>query len=142
MTSFYERKQNGDGTFSTLVHITGDDAMLPFDKQAQLKTAIENNTTALAANATYTGASFDTMADGTNYTWLTGHVFADQAGTLYVEQSGGGTNWDRLDTIAVTANTPAKINVDILSRYIRVTLVNGATAQTTLRLHTFVGFKG
>lgn len=136
---YMEDGSNAYQTFSA--NGLDQNSILPMDKQAQLKTQIENNTTALGASATYTGASFDTMADGVNYTWLTGHVYSDQAGTLYIEQSGGGTNWDRLDSVAITATTPAKISVDILSRYVRLVLVNGATAQTALRLHAFVTFK-
>lgn len=121
--------------------IQGSNAMLPTDKQAQLKTQIENNTTALAANATYTGATFDTMADGVNYTWLTGFVYANVAGTLNIQQSADGTNWYGLDTISISGTAPSKISVDILSRYIRAVLVNGASAQTDLKLFSYATFK-
>jgi hypothetical protein len=109
--------------------------------EAVIKQQIEENTTPVGASATYTSASFDTMADGINYTWLTGHVFANQAGNLYIEQSSNDVAWERLDNISLVASTPSKINVEILSRYIRLVLVNGAVAQTTLRLSAFVSIK-
>lgn len=122
------------------VNTTTND-ILPFDKQAQLKQQIENNTTPLGISATYTGASFDTMADGVNYTWLTGTVFTDIAGTLSVQQSADGVFWNTFDSITVGASVPTKINVDVLTRYIRLVHVNGATAQTILRLYAYVTFK-
>lgn len=116
--------------------------IMPYDKQAQLKTQIESNTTPLGANATYTGAGFDTMADGINFTWLTGIVYANQSGSLQIQQSLDGTTWDVIDGITCNAGTAYKISVDVVSRHVRFVYVNGATAQTTFRLHAFATFKG
>jgi hypothetical protein len=138
-------KYQDDGTVAQLVsgeaEVTTND-IFPTDKQAQLKTQIENNTTPLGISAVYTGASFDTMADGVNFTWLTGIVRADVAGTLFIEQSSDGTNWFGLDTISIVANANQKINVDILLRYVRILISNGAVAQTNLKLYAFTTFKG
>jgi hypothetical protein len=115
--------------------------MAPMDKQAQAKVQIENNTTVLGASATYTGASFDTMADGVNYTWLTGLAFSAQAGQWLVDQSDDGTNWYNTDATNLTANTPSKMIVDIVARYVRIRYINGATAQTSFKLAAYVTFK-
>jgi hypothetical protein len=115
--------------------------MVPMDKQAQMKFQIENNTTALGISASYTGASFDTMADGINYTWLTGMTTSNQAGTLYIQQSDDGTNWYTLDSIATTANNNFPFSVDVRLRYIRLMYTNGATAQTSFKLSAYVTFK-
>jgi hypothetical protein len=115
-------------------------SMAPMDKQAQAKVQIENNTTALGASATYTGASFDTMADGVNYTWLTGLVQSNVGGTLNVQQSVDGTNWFNLNAITVNAATNTPIDVKILLRYVRFNYVNGGTAQTNFNLFGFVTF--
>lgn len=114
--------------------------ILPIDKQAQLKTQIENNTTALGVSATYTGASFDTMADGTNFNLLTGYCVADQSGNLYMQESVDGTNWVTTKTWALTASNGVIIDEKIRLRYVRFMLINGATAQTSLKLYGFLTF--
>lgn len=65
---------------------------------------------------------------------VTGSIFSNQAGTLYVEQSGDGTNWDIADSIAVTANTGAKISIALLLPYVRLRFHPTGAAPTTLRV--------
>ncbi len=69
-------------------------------------------------------------------------LFADQPGTLYVEQSfDGGNNWDVSGVYNVAASggqtTPGNgigIGVDILAPWIQVRYVNGSTIQGAFRL--------
>jgi hypothetical protein len=139
---------NDDGTVSQLTSsdstINQVNAIVPFDKQAQLKTQIENNTTALGISATYTGATFDTMADGTNFSIITVSAASDQTGTLLLQQSADGTNWFTTDSVAITANPSlsAKIVADVVLRYVRLVVTNGATAQTKLYLYGYAAFRG
>jgi hypothetical protein len=136
-------KYHDNGTVAQLVSgetVITDAPMLPMEKQAQLKRQIESNTTPLGISATYTGASFDTMADGENFTWLTGYVFSNVAGTLYIEQSADGQNWYGLNTINVAANGAMPIDVKVLLKHVRLKYVNGATAQTTFQLYGYVTF--
>lgn len=93
---------------------------------------VDSTTAALAGSATYTATAFG--LDG--YQKIVGSVFADQAGTLYVEQSQDGTNWDVISAFAVAANVGQGFQVDIVAFYGRVRYVNGATAQTIFRLYT------
>jgi hypothetical protein len=65
---------------------------------------------------------------------LQGSVFADQAGTLYVEQSGDMVNWDLQTTITVTASTGEAINVTVVLPWVRVRYVNGGSDQTIFRI--------
>ena len=103
---------------------------VPFDLQAQLRALHAFTTTALAANASWTSASEEIL----NFGRITGTVFADVAGTLYVEQSPDNTNWDVVDSWSVTANAGLGFSVELVGRYVRVRFLNGATAQTTFRL--------
>lgn len=66
---------------------------------------------------------------------ITGSVFADQPGTLYVEQSGDGINFDTSVPISVPASTGVKIEVDVVSQFFRVRYVNNTTTQTAFRLY-------
>lgn len=73
------------------------------------------------------------LADTTDT--VTGSVYANQPGTLHVEQSGDNVNWDVDDTVAVVASTiNQKINFPILLPYVRIRFVATGAAATTLRI--------
>lgn len=67
-------------------------------------------------------------------------VSTDAAGTLYMEFSPDGVNWDSSLSYNID---PARINAPHIlvkaSRYYRTRFVNGSTAQTHFRLDTFFG---
>ena len=107
--------------------------MVPQDLQAQLRALHASTTTALAANASWTSASEEILTFGR----ITGTVFADVAGTIYVEQSPDNTNWDVVDSWSVTAGAGLGFSVELVARYVRVRFLNGATAQTTFRLFSW-----
>ncbi len=65
---------------------------------------------------------------------IVGSVWADQPGTLFVEQSFDGTNFDAAITVAVTASTGASIDQDVIAPVFRLRYVNGATNQGRFRL--------
>lgn len=67
---------------------------------------------------------------------MNGHT--DAAGTLFVEQSINGVVWDFVNEIAVLADTPFTLNVDVEASEMRVRYVNGAVAQTFFRLQTLL----
>jgi hypothetical protein len=91
-------------------------------------------TTLLPANGTWIS-----KVDSDPFTGrIVGSVFADQAGTLYVEQSGDGVDWrDVVDSFSVVANQGIGFSVEKVVPYARVRYVNGATAQTEFRLFVF-----
>ena len=104
--------------------------MMPSDIQAIYKAAFDSSTTPLAADADYTGSAKDTSY----YTRIVGIVFADQDGDFYIDWSIDETNWDYSDHIAVSANTGAPVNLNVVAKYARVRYVNGATDQTVFRM--------
>lgn len=91
----------------------------------------------LAASAALAGTTRDsgssTVIKGT---YALARAYADQAGTLFIEQSRDGTTWRSApaDSIAVAAATVASLRVPLLARYWRVRYVNGATATTAFEL--------
>lgn len=93
------------------------------------------STTALAISAAFTSTAID-LANSREYTRLSVLSFADQAGSVKIEQSWDNATWTKTHEIAsVVANTPALLeNCKLYMRYIRVVFTNGATAQTTFRL--------
>lgn len=107
-----------------------------------------DSTTALAANATFTGATRDitTSTSGTTAAnmgqELRVSAISDVAGTLYLEVSIDGTTWRRVKSIALTQATGTGMAFygEIIhrpgQRYARVVFINGATAQTYVSLNT------
>lgn len=87
-------------------------------------------TESLDANETYTSES--RLVDRADR--IAGLVFADQAGTLYVEQSADGTNWDLSTSVNITANTGTKFSEELIAPYVRVRYTNGASGQGAFRL--------
>lgn len=95
------------------------------------------STTALAAGATFTGATLD-FGDTMNvYQTVTALAFTDQpsaANGFKIQISRDGTNWRDAVTASVTANTLSSIITHISYRYARVVYTNGATLQGSFNL--------
>jgi hypothetical protein len=105
-----------------------------FVRKKAYKTLAGSTTTPLAANASVTLGPFD----GIDWKDVLISVFADQAGTLYYEQSPDNVNWDISEAISIAAGIGQGIVREIIARYVRVRYVNGATAQTAFRLYVWL----
>lgn len=81
-----------------------------------------------------------------NDDYLIGAVFADQAGTLWIEQSlDNGVNWDIQTSYSISANDGKGFSEPILWPNLRVRYVNGGVDQTQFRLgvrFSSVGYRG
>jgi hypothetical protein len=86
----------------------------------------------LAANATYTSNVM--VADRADN--ISGMVFADQAGTIFVEQSADGVNWDISTDYPIPANDGKGFSEPLYGPYVRIRYVNGGTAQGAFRLYS------
>lgn len=102
-------------------------------------TGYTDSSTALAAGATFTGTGRGSAAL-VQYAYFAASVYADQAGTLYLEQSvDTGTTYCPVASLAVAANVGAQLaarmtGVFTAATLYRVRYVNGASAQATFRL--------
>ncbi|MEM3982560.1 MAG: hypothetical protein QXM71_07580 [Thermofilum sp.] len=124
--------------------IQGSAVMVPVDIQASAinvpinivlkqREQVAYTTTALGAGASWSSGSIDML----NYSKLYVTVFADQAGTLYIDQSPDASNWDVTESISVSANVGMAVVREIAGRYCMVRYVNGSTAQTVFRLYVW-----
>lgn len=101
-------------------------------------TPFTDSTTALGASATFTGTGRSQTTG--NYPWFAATVFADQAGTLFIEQSlDTGSTYQVISQQAVTASVAVQLAVRVTGQATSATLyrvryVNGGTAQGTFRL--------
>jgi len=96
-----------------------------------------DSTATLTASSTFTGTG---RAAATNYTKFNATAFADQAGTLYIDQSldTGGT-YQQVATVAVVASVGITLSVPVTgaagsATLYRVRYVNGGVNQGTFRL--------
>lgn len=94
---------------------------------------LDYTTTPLGAGASWTSAVDSDPTTG----YIVGSVYADQAGTLYIEQSPNSTNWDVVDSFPVSAGNGFGFTVEKVCPYTRVRYVNGTTSQTVFRLYVF-----
>jgi len=91
-----------------------------------------SSTTPLAGNGTFSGTGIDVS----NYGVISVFVFADQAGTLNIEFSTNNTNWDDINSYAVSASTALSVQFGPQARFFRVVYQNGSSAQSVFRLQT------
>lgn len=121
----------GFGSHAILV----DSLATEYDARDIVQELLDSTITPLADGATYEGAQFATAG----YNKLIGSVFSNATGTLTVEQSQNGTNYDIIDTIAyVGAAVTGGFSVEIVAPYARVQFVDTAgTAQTSFRLYVY-----
>ena len=103
----------------------------------------DDSSTALAANATFTGTARDLLVTATATVWANAATFAqefrisaesDVAGTLWVEVSRDNVNWRRIKSVATAAVSGGGHYAEIIHRpswrYARGGFTNGAGAQT------------
>lgn len=64
---------------------------------------------------------------------ITGIVFSDTAGNLFVDQSTDGANWDYTDTLAIAAGVGKAFSYEVYGPYYRVRYVPTANP-TVFRL--------
>ena len=109
---------------------------IPESRTGGIVSTDNSSTTPLASLATFTGTG-----ELNNYSDVMIQVTTDQNGTLYVEFSPDGTNWDTSLTFQYDT---ARINPPHVFvkgyRYYRTRFTNdSASAQTYLRLDTYYG---
>ncbi len=93
-----------------------------------------SSTSPLAASATFTGTGKDVLAvDSVSIA-----LFTDRAGSLFVEFSSDNSNWDISTEYTITAGQHLAFTREPLAQYFRLRVVNGANAQTVLRLTTLL----
>lgn len=99
---------------------------------------LNSTVTPLAAAGEYTGSPVECFAFGSIVVALK----TDQDGTLYIEFSPDGRNWDSSLPFPVTAGTPEVHRLSVTRPYARVRYSNTSSSpQTYLRLTTMFGMQ-
>jgi len=99
----------------------------------KISAIVDSTTAVLGANATYTGSAFS-LEDSAR---IIGSCFADQNGTLRIEQRVGGatfTSWDVRSDFDYTANERLGFSIEVVGIEARLVFINGATPQGVFRL--------
>lgn len=105
---------------STAVNVTSQDNRLFY----------KETTTNLLAAGVFQAVHEDLL----QYKTVIVTAFASHAGSVAIEQSGDGTNWDLVASVAVPATTGTTLTAVLSLRDVRITYTNGGTPQTTFRL--------
>jgi hypothetical protein len=132
--------QSGTWNIGTLTSITNPVTVTGSISTSFVSGAVStlnSTSTPLGAGASFTG----TAEDITSYSGVVIGLVADRAGTLNVQWSSDGTNWNPAESIAFTPSTPGTPDDFLYSgtpeaKYFRINYVNGGTAQGTFRLQT------
>lgn len=112
------------------------------------KTAIVGHTVVDPANSSSTplvGGGVFVNTPGTNvmgYSTITGSLFTDVPGTLYVEEGPDGTHWDESEAHVAVPGVSVKWGHTIDSQYYRMRYVNGGAPQGAFRLQTILSQNG
>jgi hypothetical protein len=101
-----------------------------------VNTLTAENTTLLAGNATFNGATIDVAGSVQGASRLRAFAYSDVAGTLNIQQSRDGSTWRTTISQAVGATSGTVVESIISRRYIRASYTNGAGAQGTFELDT------
>lgn len=97
----------------------------------KISAIVASTTAILGADASYVGSAF-ALEDSAR---IIGSCFANQAGTLYVEQRNDGTNWDVQSEFTYAASERLGFSVEIVGNEARIRFTNGGVAQTIFRLY-------
>jgi hypothetical protein len=124
--------KNTNTNLDTKIITSNTNAVVAVSSASRLE-LIDSTTTPLQANATYTSQQYNVSG----FKRVCGTCFADAAGTLYIDQSSNGTNYDYTSTFNVKASKGLSFSVEITAPYVRIRYTNGNTAQTVFRLFTF-----
>lgn len=99
------------------------------------QTSQSNTTTPLGANAVWSSVIFSVES----ISQVVGSVFANQAGTLSIQQSYDQSNWDISSDYSIPISDGKGFQEDIVAPFLKVVYTNGPIAQTQFRL--FFSFK-
>jgi hypothetical protein len=113
------------------VAVSEANIIVPVDRQATYRAFFTESTTPLLAGASFTGATRDAQY----YTQFRAKAYADQDGTLYIQQSRDGTTWRTTHSQALAAGETQQIVAELVDRYCRVYFENpGLNDQTAFEL--------
>ncbi len=120
---------------------TGNTSLASIDGKTNANTLSTGNstTTPLGASETFTGTTFD----ATGYSSILVNVSVDQEGTLFVDYSRDGSNWDisggsEGPLTGIVPGTPVvhTFQFGIDAQYVRIRLQNSTTPQGFFELQT------
>lgn len=111
---------------------------MSYSPGAPVPSSVITSTTPLAGAATYTSS-----AELSPRSMVLVQAFSDVAGTLYLDFSIDGTNWDSvfpvggIESVSTGSGYLAVFPAAVGGRYIRVRYTNGSSAQSSFRLQAF-----
>lgn len=137
--------KSGNSTYELIVNSDGAARFVPVDVNgneldlstlSNLVSTVNSSTVTLASGATFTG----TAEDVSRFNSVIVSVKTDFDGTLYMEFSTDGTNWDSSLSFSVAAATNEVHRLTISKKYYRTRFTNtSGSTQTYFRVQTLFG---
>lgn len=124
------------------VHIVGGrgahilhNAVSTFGVSRNFVVFYNDSTTPLGVSAEFQGAQRNLLNPGMSSIFRA-ISYADQAGTLKIQQSRNGSTWYTTHSVNAVANVATILEAPVHMQYLRVVYTNGATAQTVFDLNS------
>jgi hypothetical protein len=112
-------------------NLVGVSSSTPLPVALQNFESVNNtSTTPLGGGAVFTGTADDLL----NYAAVSIQVYSDQAGTISIQFSNDGANWDQSEVYTTVASANFNIQAMGEARYFRIVYTNGSVAQSVFRL--------
>ena len=106
--------------------------VLPIQVMGSNLICVAKRITAVAGSATYTSG----VVSSDGYVRAVAMGIFNENGTIYIDQSNDGSNWDYSSSVATVGGTGFAISAEVVAPYIRFRWANGtANATTTHRLY-------
>jgi len=106
-------------------------APLLVDRIRVVSGVLDSTTSPLSASGVYTGSAFTSE----DYAYIIGTLYSDVDGTLEVQFSNDGTNWDGESTINYVGGDLTGFVIDVVGNTCRLKYTNGDSGQATFRLY-------
>jgi hypothetical protein len=129
MSSIYERRDNGDGSYSTNTALTDVDAILPIGIEYNRQKTVQTHTNLTVAPGAYSmGTYIDT--DGFKEVDVMSNIDASVANQIDVHWSNDGTNmhYNEAGIGGTTASLTKQGLVPTKARWMKVNIKNGDAA--------------
>lgn len=121
------------------IYSTTDNCYVTIDLSAGgVISTLNSTSTPLLTGHSFTGMSEDVSA----YPSVTVSCKSDQSGTLYVEFSPNGVNWDSSTSYLYTGGSGFTKRIPVVFKYYRVSFTNtSGTDQSYFRLQSIIGYQ-
>lgn len=137
MSNYYQRRENGDGTYSENVALTDSDAIVPVYIEGRRQKTVQQLSASVLPSAWQSGPWIDT--DGYDKIGCTLLNDAATNSRVSIEYSNDGVTKHGAEDILLTATTKERKGiVETGARFARLSIQNGDTVAHTINVWAYL----